>query len=38
MGAGSSGASSLFDLIMGGSNRHNHHHGPAKGVSKVIPL
>ncbi|CAF1612865.1 unnamed protein product [Rotaria magnacalcarata] len=38
MGAGNSGASSLFDLIMGGSNRHNHHHGPAKGVSKVIPL
>jgi len=32
------GATSLFDLFMGGSTRHHHSHGPPKGESKVIPL
>ncbi len=32
------GATSLFDLFMGGSTRFNHSHGPPKGESKVIPL
>ncbi|UJR38403.1 hypothetical protein I4U23_031072 [Adineta vaga] len=40
MGAGGNGATSLFDLFMGGASRHHHHHqhGLPKGESKVIPL
>jgi DnaJ family protein A protein 2 len=38
IGAESNGASSLFDLLMGGATRHHRHHGQSKGESKVIPL
>ncbi|CAF2946274.1 unnamed protein product [Rotaria sp. Silwood2] len=38
MGAQSNGASSLFDLIMGGSSRHQRRHGKPKGESRIIPL
>jgi DnaJ-class molecular chaperone len=38
MGAESNGATSLFDLLMGGPTRHNRRHGQPKGESKVIPL
>ncbi|CAF1286441.1 unnamed protein product [Adineta ricciae] len=38
MGAGGTGATSLFDLFMGGPSRHQRQHGPPKGESKVIPL
>ena len=35
------GATSLFDLLMGGggpSRHHHRHHGLPKGAPKVIPL
>jgi len=37
-GVGTEGATSLFDLFMGGTNRHHRNHGPPKGESKMIPL